>query len=124
LKNTRNNRSVAQADLFAVSRPSRSRQPAVALPAEDNTPEGLQSLLATNACYRESAWPEPFHRTTHRIHLGDARDLGWISDASVHLVVTSPPYWTLKEYVPGNANQMGHFEDYEHFLGQTGSRVA
>jgi site-specific DNA-methyltransferase (adenine-specific) len=32
------------------------------------------------------------------------------------LVVTSPPYWTLKEYAAGNGNQMGHFEDYEHFL--------
>jgi site-specific DNA-methyltransferase (adenine-specific) len=32
------------------------------------------------------------------------------------LVVTSPPYWTLKEYAPGNADQMGHFEDYDHFL--------
>jgi hypothetical protein len=46
-------------------------------------------------------------------HLGDARDLSWIPDASVHLVVTSPPYWTLKDYAPGNQDQMGHFEDYE-----------
>jgi hypothetical protein len=30
--------------------------------------------------------------------------------------VTSPPYWNLKEYAAGNRNQMGHFEDYEHFL--------
>ncbi|HUI54175.1 MAG TPA: site-specific DNA-methyltransferase [Bryobacteraceae bacterium] len=29
--------------------------------------------------------------------------------------MTSPPYWTLKEYAP-NKDQMGHFEDYEHFL--------
>ena len=32
------------------------------------------------------------------IHRGDARDLDWISDESIHLVVTSPPYWTLKRY--------------------------
>jgi DNA modification methylase len=30
--------------------------------------------------------------------LGDARSLGDIADESVHLVVTSPPYWTLKDY--------------------------
>jgi hypothetical protein len=30
--------------------------------------------------------------------------------------VTSPPYWNLKEYAAGNRNQVGHFEDYEHFL--------
>jgi len=34
------------------------------------------------------------------------------------LVVTSPPYWTLKEYAPGNGDQMGHFEDYEYFLSE------
>jgi DNA modification methylase len=32
------------------------------------------------------------------LHLGDARDLSWQASESVHLVVTSPPEWTLKEY--------------------------
>ena len=36
----------------------------------------------------------------------------------MHLVVTSPPYWTLKKYAPGNADQMGHFGDYERFLSE------
>ena len=36
----------------------------------------------------------------------------------VHLVVTSPPYWTLKEYAAGNEDQMGHFKDYERFLAE------
>jgi site-specific DNA-methyltransferase (adenine-specific) len=31
-------------------------------------------------------------------------------------VVTSPPYWTLKEYAPGNPDQMGHLKNYEQFL--------
>src|SRR5438270_2260524 len=88
------------------------------LPSEDNTPEGLRALLQANAHYRETAWPEPYNRTGHRLHIGDARDLSWVPDTSVHLVVTSPPYWTLKEYAPGNSNQLGHFDDYEHFLSQ------
>ena len=46
---------------------------------------------------------------------GDARDLSFLPDASVHLVVTSPPYWTLKEYEP-NPAQLGHVQDYEDFL--------
>lgn len=56
---------------------------------------------------------------TPRIQLrrGDARDLSWIPDASVHLVVTSPPYWNLKEYRDG-AGQMGHIDDYAQFLGE------
>jgi modification methylase len=52
--------------------------------------------------------------TKTRIHLGDARELDWIPDGSVHLVLTSPPYWTLKRYRE-NDRQMGHIEDYETF---------
>lgn len=54
-------------------------------------------------------------RTHHKLILGDARDLSFISDQSVHLVVTSPPYWTLKRYNE-HERQLGHVEDYEQFL--------
>lgn len=104
-----------QETLFA-ERVKKSRRRAPPLPLEDNTPEGLKALLEANRHYREEPWPEPFRRTSHRLRLGDARDLSWIPDGSVHLVVTSPPYWTLKQYAPGNEGQMGHFTDYEHFL--------
>jgi site-specific DNA-methyltransferase (adenine-specific) len=53
--------------------------------------------------------------TTHHLVLGDARDVSFIPSASVHLVVTSPPYWTLKRYNDGPA-QLGHVKDYEAFL--------
>jgi DNA modification methylase len=53
--------------------------------------------------------------TRHRLIQGDARDLSFIPDGSIHLVVTSPPYWTLKVY-NDSEGQMGHIEDYEHFL--------
>lgn len=56
-------------------------------------------------------------QTAHDLRLGDARDLSAISDESVHLVVTSPPYWTLKEYRK-SAGQLGYVEDYEQFLGE------
>lgn len=49
-----------------------------------------------------------------QLRRGDSRRLDWIPDESVHLVVTSPPYWTLKEY-PANRNQLGLIEDYEQF---------
>ena len=51
---------------------------------------------------------------THVIHCGDSRHLDWIPDGSVHVVVTSPPYWTLKEY-PKNTGQLGLIEDYDRF---------
>ncbi len=118
LKRTKTSANWPQANLFATASSMRAKRRAPVLPAEDNTPEGLRALLKANAQYRETAWPEPYHRTKHRLHLGDARDLSWIPDGSVHLVVTSPPYWTLKQYAPGNSDQMGHFEDYEHFLAE------
>ena len=52
---------------------------------------------------------------TQRLILGDARDLSMVADASVHLVLTSPPYWNLKRYNE-HPDQMGHIEDYESFL--------
>ncbi|MFH1747373.1 MAG: site-specific DNA-methyltransferase [Planctomycetota bacterium] len=54
-------------------------------------------------------------KTNHRLVLGDARDLSFLGDQSIHLVITSPPYWTLKEYRP-HPDQLGHVEDYEEFL--------
>jgi DNA modification methylase len=117
LKKSKANGDPLQVALFPDASAKRKRRDP-SLPAEDNTPEGLRALLAANAYYRQVPWPEPYHYTTHRLHLGDARELSWIQDSSVHLVVTSPPYWTLKEYAPGNDQQLGHFEDYEHFVSQ------
>lgn len=53
--------------------------------------------------------------THHRLIRGDARNLSFIDSENVHLVVTSPPYWTLKEYRE-HPSQLGHIEDYEAFL--------
>jgi site-specific DNA-methyltransferase (adenine-specific) len=105
-----------QETLFGGATKKSRRRLAPVLPLEDNTPEGLRALLEANRRYRETSWPAPHNRTRHQIHLGDARDLSWIADESVHLVVTSPPYWTLKEYTAGNQAQMGHLADYERFL--------
>lgn len=52
--------------------------------------------------------------TRHELFLGDARE-AHLKPESIHLVVTSPPYWTLKEYRDTNG-QLGHLEDYESFL--------
>ncbi|MEZ6192340.1 MAG: site-specific DNA-methyltransferase [Phycisphaerales bacterium] len=53
--------------------------------------------------------------TSHQLHLGDARAMDFLRPESIHLVVTSPPYWTLKRYREGDG-QMGHMEDYDEFL--------
>jgi len=53
--------------------------------------------------------------THHRLFLCDARDPLQIAPESVHLVVTSPPYWTLKRYRE-TQGQLGHVADYDDFL--------
>lgn len=90
---------------------------APALPKADNTSAALAALQVANLYYRSTAWPEPFDATTHRLHKGDARDLSWLSDNSVHLVVTSPPYWTLKQYEK-RGGQLGDVADYKSFLDE------
>jgi site-specific DNA-methyltransferase (adenine-specific) len=83
----------------------------------DNTRGAINRLLSTNAYFRTHAWPAPFDKTTHRLRLGDARDLSWIPEQSIHLVVTSPPYWTLKKYEE-NERQLGEIADYNRFLDE------
>jgi len=52
--------------------------------------------------------------TRHQLFLGDVRNMR-LPQGSVQLVLTSPPYWTLKRYrdTPG---QMGHIADYSEFV--------
>jgi len=57
--------------------------------------------------------------TIHKIIQGDARYMQFITDESVQLIVTSPPYWNLKKY-NNNKNQLGHIENYEEFLTELG----
>ena len=52
--------------------------------------------------------------TTHEVILGDARE-AQLPSSSVHLALTSPPYWTLKDY-PDTPGQMGRLGDYDVFL--------
>ena len=54
--------------------------------------------------------------TWHDMFVGDSRHMR-LNPESVQLVLTSPPYWTLKEYREGDG-QLGHFVDYEGFLGE------
>lgn len=55
--------------------------------------------------------------TTHQLFLRDARSFTDLSPHSIHLVLTSPPYWTLKEYRHCDG-QLGHVSDYEAFLAE------
>lgn len=89
----------------------------IQLPFSDNTSQALRVYRAANERFRQIPWPKPFNKTTHILRVGDARDLSSIAGGSIHLVVTSPPYWTLKKYV-GAKGQLGDMQDYEQFLAE------
>lgn len=52
--------------------------------------------------------------TEHRIIFGDSRSLNEIGDKSVQLIITSPPYWQLKDY--GTDDQIGFNDSYEEYI--------
>lgn len=52
--------------------------------------------------------------TTHKIIIGDSRDMDGIGQEGVHLIITSPPYWQLKDY--GDSNQIGFNDTYEDYV--------
>lgn len=51
---------------------------------------------------------------THKIIIGDSRSMKELGDESVHLIVTSPPYWQLKDY--GHKEQIGYNDTYEDYI--------
>lgn len=52
--------------------------------------------------------------TEHKIVFGDSRSLNQIKDKSVQLIITSPPYWQLKDY--GTEDQIGFNDSYEEYI--------
>ncbi|MCD8191465.1 MAG: site-specific DNA-methyltransferase [Oscillospiraceae bacterium] len=52
--------------------------------------------------------------TEHKIIFGDSRSLNQIKDKSVQLIITSPPYWQLKDY--GADEQIGFNDSYEEYI--------
>ena len=50
----------------------------------------------------------------HKIIFGDSRKMSLINDKSIQLIITSPPYWQLKDY--GSENQIGFNDSYENYI--------
>jgi len=53
-------------------------------------------------------------KTSHLIINSDSRSMSEINDKSIHLIITSPPYWQLKDY--GSENQIGFNDSYEKYI--------
>jgi len=87
----------------------------VLLAARDDIQKAIPALakdIAATGSIERAAKRVP---ARHQLILGDSRQMDEIEDESVHLVLTSPPYWTLKQY-PDQEGQLGRIEDYEKFL--------
>jgi len=52
--------------------------------------------------------------TAHKIIIGDSRNMAGVKSGSVHLVITSPPYWQIKDYK--DSNQIGFNDSYEDYI--------
>lgn len=81
--------------------------------------ENLDTALPTlarnaSAMHRIEAAVQSIH-TRHDLRQGDSRKMSWLEPSSVHLVLTSPPYWTLKRY-NDHPGQLGHVSDYDEFV--------
>jgi len=53
-------------------------------------------------------------KTNHKVIIGDSRNMAELKNNSVHLVITSPPYWQLKDY--GSSDQIGFNDSYENYI--------
>jgi len=53
-------------------------------------------------------------KTTHKIIISDSRNMKEVTDRSVHLIITSPPYWQIKDY--GTKEQIGFGENYNEYV--------
>lgn len=58
----------------------------------------------------------------HRLFIADSRQMPELEDHSVHLVVTSPPYWCIKDYA--HPAQIGYHQSYEEYLADWGRVLA
>ena len=86
---------------------------------DDRLKTAIPRLAKDTAACRELAFLTGSLPTRHQLVEGDARRLDSIADESVHLILTSPPYWTLKEYV-GSRGQLGDITDYGEFIAELG----
>jgi DNA modification methylase len=97
---------------------------------QDHIPESCHELLEKSSIELRSAIPELARdkkrmgeieravesvRSHHEIYQSNSRDLDIINNESVHLAVTSPPYFNIKNYANVSEGQLGDVDDYQKF---------
>jgi site-specific DNA-methyltransferase (adenine-specific) len=86
--------------------------------------QSIEKSVAEKFRGKKLAWDDckSLPATCHRVYLGDAREMTELGRLPfVHLVVTSPPYWTLKKYPsPSERGQLGSISEYQKFQLELG----
>ena len=75
----------------------------------------MQRMSNISFCPTAIKWNKKGQKmTNHKIVFGDSRNMSQLPDKSVQLIITSPPYWQLKDY--GSDNQIGFNDNYEDYI--------
>ena len=90
----------------------------------------LERLVAAGRFPGAPTQPNPAHaealtvcrgEVCQRIFIADAREMHYLADNSVHLMVTSPPYFDAKMYTPAPLEgDLGNIHDLEAWLREIG----
>lgn len=96
----------------------------------DHIPKSCRELLEKSSIELRSAIPELARdkermgeikravesiQSHHEVYQDNSRELNMIEDESVHLAVTSPPYFNIKDYGNASEGQLGDIDDYQKF---------
>ncbi len=116
------NKTISTVARRAIELPATSEEQLQGLlPAEfqqlENPQTDIPRIAKTSGLVRELDAAIAQIPTKHVLVRADAREMPGLEEGSVHLVCTSPPYWTLKDYRDSDG-QLGHVEDYDEFLDE------
>ena len=100
-----------------------------ALPASKSASGQFRLDLRDIAAWQRSkpdAAPAPQQETvavngaTQRVIVGDARAMAAVASDSIHLAITSPPYFNAKMYSVAGAGDLGNVHDLDEWLAEIG----
>ena len=94
-------------------------RPHIALPLTPSTPSDSSDPSRTNG-EDDSDIAVRVGDSLQRIVAADARNMRAVADDSVHLAVTSPPYFNAKMYSDSRPGDLGNIHDLDEWLAQIG----
>ena len=82
--------------------------------------KGFCKISADKRTIMPAAQTVRTNQTAQKIITGDARNMHKIKDNSVHLAITSPPYFNVKMYSTANGGDLGNMHNLDEWLAEIG----